>query len=568
MKNLTKLISIVILIAVIGPGCQNDGNGGDNRPDVPETMSPKTAMQYFIDEGITVGINMGNTLDAVNTTGSPKAEETAWGNPKANQALFNGYRDLGIKIIRIPATWTGHIGPAPNYTVSEERLKRVAEVVKMARNAGLKVILNVHHDGNHSHGLGGWLNITQALSNPSITAKYVALWTQIAEYFKDYGDYLMFQGFNEIHDGNWGSGSDQEYNIINDWNQKFTNAVRGTGGNNTQRYLIYYGYNTSFRIAGADFSKFKLPADTAVNKQIVGFHYYYPYEYSHDGKIHTWDTSSNRNHLENAFAAFKTNFADKGIPIIMGENGPIRYRYNNANTTTAQNNRLLFIDFMYGKARENGIVPFYWETGGQPIYVSETSDYGDFSLFNRSNGQPNSQESRTVIERMVSAVNNATPPTPPVIGEGTAAVFTSWSPGSDAASTINHTTPSGRQRIQGTLTGTEGYANITAYPDTSTLNLMKTMTSFSFMVSGDGKQYNVLIPTTESLVEHNHYRYTFTAGSTETKITVNVPSNLTQGNWGGAGVVNFIQNNVDSFQFQLSGNGTYDLTVWDIRLHK
>jgi len=562
------IIAIAAAICFFMIACPNGENGGDPRPTGPEPMSAKTAMQYFIDEGITVGINLGNTLDAVNTSGSPIAVETEWGNPKINQALFNGYRDLGIKIIRIPVTYTGHIGPAPDYKVSEERLRRVAEVVNMAKAAELKVIINVHHDGNHSHGLGGWLNITQAQSDSSITARYEALWTQIAEYLKNYGDYLMFQGFNEIHDGNWGSGTLQEYNIINDWNQKFTNAVRGTGGNNATRYLLYYGYNTSYRIAGADYSLFKLPTDTAANRQIVGFHYYYPYDFSHDGKTHTWDTSANRNHLLNAFAAFKTNFTDKGIPVIIGENGPIRYRFNNANTATAQTNRLLFIDFLYGKARENGIVPFYWEVGGQPAYFTEDSDYGDFTLFNRTTGQPNSNESKTVIERMVSAVNNATPPTPPVIGEGTAAVFTSWTPIADTAgSTITHTTPSGRQRIQGTKTGAEGYANITATPDTDTLTLMRTMTSFSFMVTGDGKPYDVMIPTTESNVAYNHYRYTFTAPVAETRITVNVPANLTQGDWGGAGVVDFIQSNVESFQFQLSGTGTFDLTVWDIRLH-
>ena len=327
---------------------------------------------------------------------------------------------------------------------------------------------------------------------------------------------------------------------------------------------MYYGYNTSYRIAGADYSLFKLPTDTAANRQIVGFHYYYPYQFSHDGLIHTWDTSDNRNHLLNAFAAFKTNFTDKGIPVIIGENGPIRYRYNNANTATAQTNRLLFIDFLYGKARENGIVPFYWEPGGQPAYLSESDDYGDFSLINRNNGQPNSTESRTVIERMIAAINNATPP---ITGEGTAAVFTSWSPFNDAGSSITHTTPSGRQRIQGTIAGAEGYASITATPDTATLNQMKTMTSFSFMVIGDGKQYDVMIPTTESNVSYNHYRYTFTASAAETKITVNVPANLTQADWGGAGVVAFIQNNVQNFQFQLSGTDTFDLTVWDIRLH-
>jgi hypothetical protein len=257
------------------------------------------------------------------------------------------------------------------------------------------------------------------------------------------------------------------------------------------------------------------------------------------------------------------------IPVIIGENGPIRYRYNNANTEDAQNNRLLFIDFMYGKARENGIVPFYWEPGGKPGYASENDDFGDFSLVNRNTGKPNSAESAEVIQAMITVINNTTPLPPGGSGgDEITAVFASWYPGNDAVSTITHTTASGRQRIQGNLAGDGGYANLTANPDSSTLASMKTMTSFSFMVTGDGKQYDVMIPTTESLVAHNHYRYTFTASASETKITVNVPANLAQADWGGSGVVSLIQNNVQNFQFQLSGTGDFDLTVWDLKLQQ
>jgi endoglucanase len=533
-------------------------------------------MQYFIDEGITVGINVGNSLDAVRTwsqSGRPSppiAEETAWSNPSINQTYLNGLKTLGFNIVRIPVTWTGHIGAAPNYTVSTTRLARVAAVANMANNAGLKVIINIHHDGNHNHGFdngntgfGCWLDIRS--SDATMGNKFETVWKQIAEHFKNYGDWLMFQGFNEIHDGDWGSGTPEEYTIINDWNQRFTNAVRGTGGNNATRFLLYYGYNTSYTIAGSNFSHFKLPTDTATGKQIVGFHFYYPYDFAHDGKNHLWPntaTGGTQVFIDTDLGSFKTNFVDKGIPVIIGENGPSRYT-GSTNTTTARDNRLAYVDYMYGKARENGLIPCFWDNG-----ASSTSDFG---LINRTNGQPNSNENRAVVERMIAAIKNATPPTPPTPpGDGTAAVFTSWNAGSDSASTITHTTPSaGRNRIQGTLTGNEGYANLTATPDTATLAGMRTMKSFSFMVSGDAKQYDVMIITPQTEASgHNHYRVAFTASSSGagSLVTVNVPSGLTQPSWGTA--AQFIQNNVQSFQFQLAGTGPFDLTVWDIKLHQ
>ena len=255
MKNLLKQIAIIALVAVIGfAACDNGGGnnpGGDPRPTAPEAMSGKTVMQYFKDNEITVGINLGNTLDAVDTWTTPDkpiAIETAWGNPRANQAHFNGLAAKGFKIVRIPVTWNGHIGAAPNYTIEEDYLKRVAEVVGYAKNAGLKAFINIHHDGNHNatgQGMGNWLDITKAVAgDTTVTDKFEKVWKQIAEYFINYGDYLMFQAFNEIHDGSWNEhGTQAQYNVINAWNQKFTNVVRATGGNNAQRYLLYYGYD-------------------------------------------------------------------------------------------------------------------------------------------------------------------------------------------------------------------------------------------------------------------------------------------------------------------------------------
>ena|GEM_PF-457673 len=428
MKNVLKMIGIIALAAIIGLSllaCGDSDNGGNpggngSQPAEPEAMSGKTAMQYFIDEGITIGINAGNSLDAVDTwttPGKPTGSETAWGNVNLNQAYFNGLASLGFNIIRIPVTWNGHIGASPNYIIEEAYLRRVAEVVGYAKNAGLKCFINVHHDGHLD--LGGWLSIPQLLTGGAnanaIYAKFEAVWKQIAEYFINYGDWLMFQGFNEIHTGDWGSGTSQEYVVINNLNKKFTDVVRATGGNNSQRYLLYYGYNTNYTIGTNN--SFTLPADIQANgatRQIVGFHYYYPYDFSLQTNNHTWDTVSNRNHVNDAFDNMKSKFVDNNIPVIIGECGPAKYSnypdntgYNAANVETAKQNRLLFIDYMFGKARENGLVPIYWENG---TYDSQNAGEGDFSLINRNNGQAKDNESKTVIDRMVAAINNATPP--------------------------------------------------------------------------------------------------------------------------------------------------------------
>ena len=108
-----------------------------------------------------IGWNLGNALDANNNGVS---SETAWGNPKITQTLLTKVKEAGFQVVRIPITWLGHIGNAPNYTIEESFLNRVSEVVGYAKNAGLKAIINIHHDGADS---AHWLNIKDAATNSS-----------------------------------------------------------------------------------------------------------------------------------------------------------------------------------------------------------------------------------------------------------------------------------------------------------------------------------------------------------------------------------------------------------------
>lgn len=82
-----------------------------------------------------LGWNIGNQLDAyVNGV----ANETCWGNGKATQQTFDRLKRIGFESVRIPVTWLGHVGPAPEYKIDDMWLNRVAELVEYAERAGLK----------------------------------------------------------------------------------------------------------------------------------------------------------------------------------------------------------------------------------------------------------------------------------------------------------------------------------------------------------------------------------------------------------------------------------------------
>jgi len=371
-----------------------------------EPMSDKSAFDYFRDEGITVGWNIGNTLDAWNSSAS--AEDVNWGNPRINQALLDGVKAAGFNVVRIPITWMGQMGGPPDYRIREDFLRRVADVIGYAHKAGLKVIINLHHDGSTQSGGrdDGWLSLNTARKDQAgydrVTQEFVRVWTQIAMYFKNYGDYLMFESFNELHDGGWGWGPESQqrpqYAIINEWNQFFTDAVRGTGGNNEKRYLVIQGYSAAAKHVLADY--FVLPNDSVSGKQIVSFHYYDPYEFGIAGTRSEWGTDADRQKVDKDFAPFKAKFIDNNIPVVIGESGAVRQLYpaDKDKEDKVRQTRLDYLSFVYSKAKEYGLVPVYWDNG------STTGNGEKFGLFNRGTGQPNSDESAAVISAMIDAV--------------------------------------------------------------------------------------------------------------------------------------------------------------------
>jgi endoglucanase len=419
-KKSTLFTALFFTFLLIACGSSSGTPSGSSLPDlnyvpaVPysvkdyslEPVSGKAAFAYFNDEKIFSGWNLGNTLDSWS---SGSGHETIWGNPFVNQELMNGVKAAGFGIIRIPITWMGHIGKAPDHRIAPYRLERVSEVVEMAHKAGLKVIINLHHDGStpEQGRDDGWLSISKAYKkndeNEKITYQFARVWDQIAAYFKNYGDWLMFESMNEIHDGGWGWSTEfkmfpnLQMDIINKWNQVFLDRVRAAGGNNASRYLIIPSYCTVPEHTLSAF--FKLPEDSASGKLIVTFHYYDPYEFGIKGSRSSWGTQSDKQKVDNDFAPFKTQYIDKNIPVIIGECGAVLQLYNDkAIETQARQSRFDYISHVFATAKKYKLVPIYWDNG------LTTGNGEKFGLFDRRTGKANSQDSEALIKMMINAV--------------------------------------------------------------------------------------------------------------------------------------------------------------------
>lgn len=348
-----------------------------------------------------LGWNLGNQLDAFR---NGIADETCWGNKPATQTTFYKLAELGFTSVRIPVTWLGHIGDAPDYVIDKWWLDRVAEYVDYAERAGLNVIINIHHDGaDSSH----WLDIKGASADEAVNARVkkqlAAVWKQIAERFKDKGSFLIFESMNEIHDGGWGWGANRtdggkQYAVLNEWNQVFVNAVRAVGGANSDRYLGVPGYCTNPSLT---IDYFKLPSDVAENRLLVSVHFYDPYEFTltdkysewgHTGSVDKKESWGDEEDICRTFASLRQAFVDKGIPVYLGEIGCVH-----RSTERSEAFRKYYLEYVCKAAKTYGLVPFFWDNGSGGA-GKECS-----GLINHATGEP-LNNGREVIEVMTKAM--------------------------------------------------------------------------------------------------------------------------------------------------------------------
>lgn len=286
------------------------------------------------------GINLGNTLEACDNnvgikTNTPLSYETHWGQPKTTQAMIDGMKAAGFDTIRIPVAWmtnATHLYEG-DYTIDADYMDRVEEVVRYARKAGMYVIINDHWDGGWYGMFGSESAETRALAMEA----YKGMWQQIAERFRDYSDYLIFESANEELGGRFDENSplycsdsvvtyltdDERYALTNEINQTFVDVVRATGGNNATRFLLIAGYSTDIDQTCDD--RFQMPKDTADSKLMVSVHYYDPWSYcgaSSAVSATKWGKVSDYEYMDQQLAKM-TKFTEAGYGVVIGEYGAL-----------------------------------------------------------------------------------------------------------------------------------------------------------------------------------------------------------------------------------------------------
>lgn len=313
----------------------------------------------------TYGWNLGNTMEA------PDGEGT-WA-PAATQDLINSVAAAGFNTVRIPVAWDSHADQS-NLQIDPAWLARVKQVVDWCYAANLTVVINSHWDR-------GWLD--EALDgnvDATVNAKMESYWTQIASTFAGYDSKLLFAGANEPPADTAGKMSE-----LMTYYQTFVDAVRATGGNNANRWLVLSGPNTNIDLT--DELMNTLPNDPTPGRLAVEVHFYSPYNFSLMSEDASWGrmayfwgegyhhpTRTDRNSdwgdedwMRSQLQRMKTKFVDNGVPVLLGEFGVIlRKDYEDLTGSDYDlhvASRTYWNRYFVETANAMGVRPFYWDNG-------------------------------------------------------------------------------------------------------------------------------------------------------------------------------------------------------------
>lgn len=305
------------------------------------TVEPKWATAHEMNQRLGRGINIGNTFEAL----------PAW-QSKFDPDDLRKIAELGFSHLRLPIRWEREdrsMKTAP-YTIYPEFFETIRSAVDAALKNHLNVIINMHHHD-------------ELMADPiGQKFRFLSQWRQIAEYFKDYPDSLLFEILNEPHD-----------KITPEvWNELSAAAMQVIRKSNPKHCILLSGANWS----GIKLESLNIPDDKYL---ILTAHYYSPIQFTHQGAEWTagsdawlgtkWnDTPAERLKVIDDFQRIIQVSKDKNIPIHIGEFG--------TNRKADMESRVRWTRFLARWFEQQGFSWAYWEWNTKfGVYDPQTQNY-------------------------------------------------------------------------------------------------------------------------------------------------------------------------------------------------
>jgi len=338
-----------------------------------------------------IGYNLGNTYNYSDDLGNESIENyeiQTWGTILPTKKMITRIKKNGFKTIRFQVkymNYTNELSP-----INTEWINKIKEVVKWIINSNMYCILSIYHDNSY------WV-----IEGENSKDKYINLWSQIANEFKDFNQHLVFESFYEsgfLCNFNYFEFCDKNEIFLS---QIFINIIRNSSGNNKERLLIVPTLSSELELKYFiyDIYELNIPKDPS-NKLAVSLNYFFPGEDNSDfwseyyefDLIHLyddlgidyyflpnfkWGKDKDYKEIMNYFTKLKRILIDKGYPVVIGEIG-IYNKYSDKNSIRQ------FLYTIFSISSENGgILPCLWDISEKVEgdmkyhYSKEANEWGD-----------------------------------------------------------------------------------------------------------------------------------------------------------------------------------------------
>ena len=298
------------------------------------------------------GVNIGNALEA--------PTEGAWG-VVIKEEYFDIIKQAGFNSIRLPTKWSGHALVEKPYTINPDFFKRVDTIVSWAVSRNMPIMVNIQQYNEL---------YTEPLAHKE---RFMALWKQIAEHYKDYPDTVLFELFNEPDDALTPAM----------WNEWLKEAIAVIRQSNPNRIIVVCSANDSWITY---LKVLELPEDD--RNIIVTVHHYFPHAFTHQGspwmtpqkitrsiedmKVVNQDPNSNGINDYTKWPGtkwtgtaeekkFMTDIFDFGAAWGKKHNRPINLGEFGAYYQADMESRVRWTKFIADTAAERGMSLMYWE---------------------------------------------------------------------------------------------------------------------------------------------------------------------------------------------------------------
>ena len=341
-----RILLLIILSLLVVSGCKNNESNpaGPNNDQTPSGQVDPFNQNKILGSGI----NIGNALEAPN--------EGDWGVIIKDE-YFPTIKKAGFNSVRIPIKWSAHALSSSPYTINASFFSRIDHVINEALKSKLAIVINIHH----------YDEIMQDPENEK--DRFVALWSQIAERYKNYSSDLFFELLNEPN-GNL---------TPTIWNELIKVTVAKIRETNPYRTIILCPAEWSSISA---LNQLEIPQNE--NNVIVTFHYYNPFHFTHQGAewvqgSDQWlgtkwtGTTQERTEIRNDFTQAADWGSQHNIPLNIGEFGA----YSKADIYS----RIAWTTFVSQSASGFSFSWHYWEfCSGFGIYDPVNNKFYDALL--------------------------------------------------------------------------------------------------------------------------------------------------------------------------------------------